>query len=76
MVLSFNGENDLLSIENSFTPLMMKFFTWLKAYDDTQIKMEIFEQYSAKNVTRELAMLLEKAYLNSTDKVKNNKTMR
>lgn len=60
LVLTFNGEADLLSIENSFTPLMMIFFEWIKTFDAGQIDMEMFEQYSAKNVTGKLATLLYK----------------
>lgn len=59
MVLSFNGETDILSIENSFTPLIINFFEWIKSFDAGKVDMEIFERYSARNVTKKLAALLD-----------------
>jgi hypothetical protein len=60
LVLSFNGEEDLAIIRNSFAGFMESFLLFAKDYDAAQIKMELFEQYSAKNITRQLVDLLNK----------------
>jgi hypothetical protein len=60
IVLDFDGENDMELIESSFQDVMNKFLNWAKVFDISTIKMEVFDQYSAKNVTGQLADLLNK----------------
>lgn len=62
IVLAFNGEHDLDVIERSFIPVFQKYLDWLKIFDPTTIMIELFEQYSAKNVTKQLALALDKVF--------------
>src|SRR5665647_1138400 len=58
MVLDFDGENEMDWIQKSFVPFFEKYIAWIKTYDPAQINKEIFEAYSAKKVTEQLAGLL------------------
>lgn len=61
LVLPFNGESDLEKVAREFVPLFMQFREYIKMYDPANINQELFKQYSAENVTRTLAALLDKA---------------
>src|SRR5665647_902327 len=58
MVLDFDGENEMDWIQKSFVPLFEKYIIWIKTYDPALINKEIFDEYSAKNITGKLAGLL------------------
>lgn len=59
-VLTFDGENGLEYIEQNFTEIAKGYLNWLKIFDTSAIDMQIFDEYSAKNVTRQLVSLLNK----------------
>ncbi len=58
MVLEFDGADDLARIENNFAPITAAFTEWIKNFEAASIDKEIFETYSARNVTMQLAELL------------------
>jgi hypothetical protein len=58
LVLEFNGEEDIKTIKDSFVPVFMNYLEWMRAYDPSKIKVDAFDQYSAKNVTHKLSLLL------------------
>ena len=58
MVLEFDGAAGLDMIENNFALLTAAFTEWIKNFDPSSIDKEIFETYSARNVTKQLAELL------------------
>lgn len=61
IVLSFRGEQDVNSIEYEFVPAVQAFKYFIAQFQPQQINMSLFEQYSAKAVTHQLAQLLNKA---------------
>jgi hypothetical protein len=61
IVLSFKGEQDVNSIEHQFVPAVQAFKHFIAQFQPQQINMSLFEQYSAKAVTHQLAQLLNKA---------------
>lgn len=60
LVLSFNGEEGLHSIASEFVPRFKSFIKFLNSFDKSKINKELFNQYSAKSVTKKLVELLEK----------------
>ena len=58
MVLEFNGDKELDIIENNFALVTAAFTEWIKNFDISNIDKEIFETNSARNVTKQLAELL------------------
>jgi glycosyltransferase involved in cell wall biosynthesis len=58
LVLGFDGEDGLQVIENNFPSLAAQYVEWIKNFDATNIHKEIFETYSARNITKQLADLL------------------
>ena len=60
MVFDFNGEEDIERIEKIFANFFTNFQLWKNDYNYSNVKMEIFEQYSAQNVTKILVELLNK----------------
>lgn len=58
IVLEFDGVEGLLHVENNFALLTVAFVEWIKNFDPASIDKEIFETYSAKNVTKQLVVLL------------------
>ena len=64
LVLAFNGEKEIEKIEQDFSTVFSNFLSFAADFEPGQVKQEIFEAYSAKNVTRQLADLLNKAILN------------
>lgn len=65
LVLEYNGEEELNVIVNDFAKIMISFIAFMKVYDPLNIRMELFEPYSAKNVTQRLADLLDEALINN-----------
>ncbi len=61
LVLDFDGEKGLNKIQDSFVAFFEKFLVFIKQFDPANVDMDFFEQYSAKNVTGNLAALLDKA---------------
>lgn len=59
MVVTFSGEEDIDSIKNNFVSLFNEFLLFQKLYNAEKINIEMFDQYSAKEVTKTLANLLE-----------------
>jgi hypothetical protein len=59
--LAFKGEQDINSIEHEFVPAVQAFKHFIQQFQPQQINMSLFEQYSAKAVTHQLAQLLNKA---------------
>ena len=58
VVITFNGEDDLDKLKINFAPVMENFKKFIKEYNPAAIRKDLFDQYSAKNVTSQLAMLL------------------
>ncbi|MEO6231210.1 MAG: hypothetical protein ABJB11_15390 [Ferruginibacter sp.] len=63
-VLAFDGENDVLFVENNFATEFDGYVSFLKDYNAVTVKMHLFQQYSAYNVTASLAKLLNEAIRN------------
>lgn len=61
VVLAFNGEEGLQAIKENFKNTFQQYRIFQKIFNTANVKMEIFEQFSAKNVTAQLAQLLDKA---------------
>ncbi len=59
LVLSFDGENDLALMPENFLNIFKTFRAFKKSYQPENINKELFNEYSAKNVTKKLALLLE-----------------
>ena len=59
MVIDFNGEGDLDSISEKFARQFFSFYSFAKTLEPASVNRESFEKYSAKNVTKSLAALLE-----------------
>ena len=60
IVLSFNGEENVERIQQSFLSSFIAFKEFKNAFTNNQIELSIFEEYSAFAVTKKLAELLEK----------------
>jgi hypothetical protein len=58
IVLSFNGEEDMKTIENNFLNYFNKYQVFANSFCTSNVNMNVFEQYSAKNITKQLADLL------------------
>lgn len=65
IVLDFDGENEVETISDKFPIAFSEYMSFLTAFNIQQVNMEIFESYSAKNVTGQLAALLNKAMVKS-----------
>ncbi len=59
VVLPFNGENGLPAIERDFGDAMKKFLDLEGCYNYHGIRHDLFEKYSAHEITRQLAVLLD-----------------
>ena len=59
IVLSFNGAEDVDCIEQQFAISFNRFTNFIKTFHPQQINKTLFEQYSAKSVTKILAGLLQ-----------------
>ena len=58
-VLEFDGEAELTIIETQFALALKNFLAFLNQFDPKDVKQEVFEKYSAREVTRRLAKMLE-----------------
>jgi hypothetical protein len=58
IVLDFNGDKEINLIENNFSPVVKEFLSWIQTFDPHKINKNIFEQYSARSITKQLATLL------------------
>jgi hypothetical protein len=63
-VLTFNGEDDLHKILNDFTIHFKIFKEFKNSFIKEQIKQSIFKEYSAYEVTKKLALLLNNVIIN------------
>lgn len=61
MVLDFNDSEDAEKLSQNFAVSFLAFQDFLKAFDPGQVNMEILEVYSARSVTNQLSVLLNKA---------------
>ena len=57
-VLTFKGEEDLAKVQEDFLPTLLQFLNFVETFKASQVNQAIFEAYSAKNVTKQLADLL------------------
>lgn len=61
LVLDFKGADDVDSLETGFISFFKQFREFAARYNKSQVSMETFDAYSARNVTGQLAALLNKA---------------
>ena len=66
MVLSFNESDYERKIENGFIDLYLSFQIFANNFSKAQVKLDVFEQFSAHAVTSHLASLLAKASLKNS----------
>lgn len=59
LILTFDGEKELHMITNNFSDVYCQFINFSYSFNNQQVKMDIFNQYSAKNVACGLAKLLD-----------------
>lgn len=60
LVLAFDGEENINEISTGFPIIFKQYLDFLKTYTFSNIDVTVFEKYSAKNVTSQLATLLHK----------------
>jgi hypothetical protein len=60
IVLDFNGAMELEKLEQEFSTCFNEYLACLKTFDPASIDKRVFEEYSAKSVTKQLATLLDK----------------
>ena len=58
------SEKEIKKIENEFSIVFKDFLSFAATFKPSQVNHNVFENYSAKNVTKQLADLLNKAILN------------
>ena len=63
LVLTFDGEKGIEKIEKGFSNVFRDFLLFAATFESEQVEQEVFETYSAKNVTKQLADLLNKVIL-------------
>lgn len=61
VVLSFNGENGVDKIRDTFSATFADFTKLVGNFDPSSVRMDAFEKYSAKAVTATLATVLDSA---------------
>lgn len=71
VVLNFNGEDDISCIKTSFASFFEEYITWIRTYNSSEINKEIFDAYSAKEITEKLAGLLNKVNKFKIQRVQN-----
>lgn len=62
IVITMKGEEDLDTLSARFLDGLREFENFRKAFDPTKINRAVFEQYSAKAVTSELAVKLDQIF--------------
>jgi hypothetical protein len=60
IALNFDGLNDITSIEINFPDAFLQFLHFAASYNASFIDRKIFEQYNAKSIASQLAVLLNK----------------
>ena len=73
IVLSFNGEDALPEITEQFAITMNAFRIFAQAFKPENVNTALFNTYSAKEVTRQLAQLLDAA-IEKNDPLKKSKS--
>jgi hypothetical protein len=68
-VLAFDGEEGVDALQHSFSAFFGSFLSFHKNYQPEEVDMSLFENYSAKEVTRQLALLLDKAVEGAVPKI-------
>jgi hypothetical protein len=58
IVLAFNGEDELDKIETEFINTYSTFRNFIQAFIPSQVDQTVFDHYSAKQTTKQLALLL------------------
>lgn len=61
LVLDFNGEEDLDKLSNEFNSFFLEWEDFSNNFKSENVRMTLFEQYSAKSVTNTLADLMNEA---------------
>ncbi len=61
MVLSFNGEEGVKDIYSGFEKFYRQWHSFMEHFHPDQVNRTLFNEYSARNVTKQLAVLLNKA---------------
>lgn len=61
VVLSFSGEQGLDILNQRFPAALEQYLAFQERFDPTQVRLDLFEQYSAEAVTKQLAGLLNQA---------------
>ena len=61
IVLAFEGEAGVPTIRDNFAILFQQFLEYSKNFNAATVDKKIFEQYSAKMITAQLSILLDKA---------------
>ncbi len=61
-VLAFNGEEGVEEIKNGFNAFFKTFLSFNQSYNPDHVDTVLFNQYSAKEVTRQLSDLLQKTF--------------
>lgn len=59
IVLSFNGEEGVNDVYTMFYEKFVEYTKFITSFTKEQVNMEVFEQYSARSITKALAKLLE-----------------
>jgi hypothetical protein len=62
IVLSFKGESELSKIQSSFAEKWNEFKMFSENFHASSVNKEVFERYSAKAVTKQLASLLDSLF--------------
>jgi hypothetical protein len=60
MAFTHNGEGDLEKLKNNFAEFFTEFMRFLQSFDSSQVNKAAFEEYSARAVTKQLVVLLNK----------------
>ncbi len=68
MVLSFDGEKDISKINNQWMVTWNSFLSFKEGFKKENVKQQVFEQYSAKAVTQQLAGLLNQLFTGIDEK--------
>ncbi|MEO6732966.1 MAG: hypothetical protein ABIN01_17210 [Ferruginibacter sp.] len=63
MIFTFNGANDLDKITAVFAEFFTCFKAFVHSFDQNEVNKSAFNNYSAENVTKQLATLLDKILL-------------
>ncbi len=60
VVLSFEGETELEKVFKSWMPEWNRFLPFRQTFQKEDVRQDVFERYSAKSVTKQLAVLLDR----------------